>query len=122
VRGGAGRGARQRGGGGRHGMEDAVAQGWAGGGESDRRHRVDRRDGGGVRAGDTGLNGRVGDGGRASRRDAQGRTSSVGSVGRAGGECGDVGVRARGGAPISIGRLDRLIQVIDLCSTTLDDE
>jgi hypothetical protein len=47
---------------------------------------------------------------RVGRRDAQGRTSGTGSVGRVGG--------ARGGAPGSVGRLDRWVQVIDLWSIT----
>jgi hypothetical protein len=85
VRGGAGRGARQRR---RHGMEDAVARGQAGGGGSSGWHGVDRS--GWRRWGREGEQREVeraggqAMGGRAGRRDAQGRASDAGSVGWAG--------------------------------------
>jgi hypothetical protein len=64
--------------------------------------------GGGMRAGGVGLN-EWATGGRAGRRDTQGRASGAGSgewVDRA---HGDVGMRARGGAPGSDDRLDRWV-------------
>jgi hypothetical protein len=43
----------------------------------------------------------------------------VGSGGQAGGAHGDVGVRACGGAPGSVDRLDHWVQVMDIWSITL---
>jgi hypothetical protein len=107
---------------GRRGMEDAVAQGRAGGGGLGGRHGVDRwgwrrR---GVRAGFAGLNGWAGGqwGGQVGRRDTQCRTSSVGSIERE----GDAGVGACRGAPSSIGRLDRWVQEMGLRFITLVGE
>jgi hypothetical protein len=89
-------------------MEDAVAQGQAGSVGSGGRHRVDRsgwrrRGCEGGRRGVERASGWAtgGEGGRAGRRDAQGRTSGAGSVGRAG-HAGDVGVRVCEGAPGSV--------------------
>jgi hypothetical protein len=77
-------------------MEDAVARGRAGGTGSIGQDGG----GGGVRAG--------------GGRDTQGRASGAGSVGWADGARGDAGVRARGGSPSSVGRLDHWVQVIYL--------
>jgi hypothetical protein len=92
-------------------MEDAVILGRAsGGGRAGGTGSIDRDGGGGgVRAGDAGLNGRA-TGGRAGRWDAQGQASGAGSVGRAGGARG---VRACGGTPGSVGRLERWVQVMN---------
>jgi hypothetical protein len=77
--------------------------------------------GGGMRAGGVGLN-EWATGGRAGRRDTQGRASGAGSVERVDRAHGDVGMRARGGAPGSDDRLDRWVQVMDLWSIILGDE
>jgi hypothetical protein len=63
----------------------------------------------GGRAGDMGSIGQDGGGGgvRVGRRDTQGQASGAGLVGRVGRARGDVGVRACGGAPGSVDRLDR---------------
>jgi hypothetical protein len=53
-------------------------------------------------------------GGQTGRRGAQDQATGVGSVGQVGGEREDAEVRARGGTPGSVGRLDRWILVMDL--------
>jgi hypothetical protein len=80
--------------GGRHGMEDAVARGRAGGTGS---IGLDGG-GGGVRAGGAGLNGRAG----GTRRVGRAVRGQAGECAR---RAGDAGVRVRRGAPAWLGWL-----------------